>query len=155
VLPVRTTIEDGTTFAEYLEAFHSDLATDLSNDDVTLEDIISHTKTSLQGPSDLKHLFTPGGLNMHIANHLGASDITAAVVSLPNGTEKYELSLTVHYETGEVILSFDNRLYTEGAARQLLSAYCSLIDTLGKDPHANIDAISVSSDKEQSRRTLG
>ena len=153
VLPIRTTIEDEMTFAEYLEAFRSDLAADLSNDEVTLEDIISHTKTSPQDRSHVKHLFA-GGLNMRIANRLGASDITAAVVSLPNGGEKYELSLTAHYETGEVTLGFDNRLYTEGSARQFLAAYCGLIDTLGRDPHLKISDVSVVSSKGQSRLAM-
>jgi acyl carrier protein len=150
VLPVRTTIQDEMTFAEYLEVFRDDLADDLSNDDVTLEDIISHTKTSPQDGSHPKHLFA-SGLDMRIANRFGASDITAAVISLPSGGEKYELSLTVHHETGEVILRFDNRLYTEGTARQFLGAYCGLIDTLGKNPHVKIGAVSVVSGKEQSR----
>ena len=143
VLPIRTTLEDEMTFAEYLEAFRHDLATDLTNDDVTLEDITSHTRTSPQDCSHLKHFFAPGGLNERIANHLGASDITATVVSLPNDGEKYDLSLTANNETGEIILNFDNRLYTERTARQFLSAYCSLIGTLGKDPHIKIGAVSV------------
>jgi hypothetical protein len=43
MLPIRTTLEDETTFAEYLEKLRLDLVTDLSDDDdVTLEDIVSH-----------------------------------------------------------------------------------------------------------------
>ena len=85
--------------------FRYDLVTGLSNDDVTLEDIVSQTKTSSQDRSYLKHLFAPGGLNMRIVNRLDALDIAAtAVISLPNGEEKYEVSLTVHYKTGEVVL---------------------------------------------------
>jgi len=154
VLPVRTTIEGEMTFAEYFEAFRGDLATDLSNDDVTLEDIISRTKTSSQDPFHLKHLFSPAGLNTRIANRLGASDITATVVSLPNSGEKYELSLTANYETGEVILHFDNRLYTERTARQFLGAYCGLIDTLGKDPHIKIGVVPVVNDKYRHTKQL-
>ena len=126
MLPIRTTIEDDTTFAEYLEMFRYDLVTDLSND-VTLEDIVSQTKTSSQDCSYFKHIFAPGGLNMRIINRLDASDITTtAVISLPNGKEKYGFLLTVHYKTGEVILRFDNYLYTEETARQFLDAYCGL-----------------------------
>jgi len=152
MLPIRTTIEDDTTFAEYLKMFRYDLVTDLSNDDVTLEDIVSQTKTSSQDRSYFKHLFAPGGLNMRIVNRLDASDITTtAVISLPNGEEKYEFLLTVHYKTGEVILRFDNYLYTEEAARQFLDAYCGLIDTLGRNPHVKIGDISAVSANEHSR----
>ena len=105
MLPIRTMIEDEVTFAEYLEMFRYDLVTGLSNDDVTLEDIVSQTKTSSQDRFYFKHLFAPGGLNMRIVNRLDALDIAAtAVISLPNGEEKYEFSLTVHYKTGEVVL---------------------------------------------------
>jgi len=152
MLPIRTTIEDEMTFAEYLEMFRYDLVADLSNDDVTLEEIVSQTKTSSQDRSYFKHLFAPGGLNMRIVNRLDASDITTtAVVSLPNGEEKYEFLLTVHYKTGEVILRFDNYLYTEETARQFLDAYCSLIDSLGRNPHVKIGDISAVSDNEHSR----
>ena len=152
MLPIRTTIEDEMTFAEYLEMFRYDLVADLSNDDVTLEEIVSQTKTSSQDRSYFKHLFAPGGLNMRIVNRLDASDITTtAVVSLPNGEEKYEFLLTVHYKTGEVILRFDNYLYTEETARQFLDAYCSLIDSLGRNPHVKIGDVSAVSDNEHSR----
>jgi len=152
MLPIRTTIKDEMTFAEYLDMFRYELVTDLSNDDVTLEEIVSHTKTSSQDRSYFKHLFAPGGLNMRIINRLDASDITTtAVVSLPNGEEKYEFLLTVHYKTGEVILRFDNYLYTEETARQFLDAYCGLIDTLGRNPHVKIGDVSAVSDDEHSR----
>ena len=152
MLPIRTTIEDEMTFAEYLEMFRYELVTDLSNDDVTLEDIVSQTKTSSQDRSYFKHLFAPGGLNMRIVNRLDASDITTtAVISLPNGEEKYEFLLTVHYKTGEVVLRFDSYLYTEETARQFLDAYCGLIDTLGRNPHVKIGNVSAVSDNEHSR----
>ena len=152
MLPIRTTLDDEMTFAEYLEMFRYDLVTDLSNDDVTLEEIVSQTKTSSQDRSYFKHLFAPGGLNMRIVNRLDASDITTtAVISLPNGEEKYEFLLTVHYKTGEVTLRFDNYLYTEETARQFLNAYCSLIDSLGRNPHVNIGDVSAVSDSEHSR----
>ena len=152
MLPIRTTIEDEMTFAEYLEMFRYELVTDLSNDDVTLEDIVSQTKTSSQDRSYFKHLFAPGGLNMRIVNRLDASDITTtAVISLPNGEEKYEFLLTVHYKTGEVILRFDNYMYTEETARQFMDAYCGLIDTLGRNPHVKIGDISTVSAHEHSR----
>jgi len=144
-LPVRTTIQDETTFAEYLEAFRSDLATDLSNDDLVLEEAMF----SSPDHSYPKHLFAPGGLNMPVVNPLNASNITtAAVFSLPNDEEKYEFLLTAHYETGEVTLGFDTRLYTEGVAWRFLGAYCGLIDTLGRDPHIKIGDVSVVSDDE-------
>jgi len=109
MLPIRTTIEDEMTFAEYLETFRYELVTDLANDDVTYEDIVSQTKSSSQDRSYFKHLFAPGGLNMRIVNQLDTSDIsTTSILSLPNGEEKYEFLLTVHYTTGEVILRFDN-----------------------------------------------
>ena len=152
MLPIRTTFEDEMTFAEYLETFRCDLVTDLSNDDVTLEDIVSQTKTSSQDRSYFRHLFAPGGLNMRIVNRLDTSDLTTtAVISLPNGEEKYEFLLTVHYKTGEVILRFDNYLYTEETARQFLDAYCGLIDTLGRDPHVKVGDISAVSDNEHAR----
>ena len=152
MLPIRTTIEDEMTFAEYLEMFRYELVSDLANDDVTLEEIVSQTKTSSQGRSYFKHLFAPGGLNMRIVNRLDASDITTtAVISLPNGEEKYEFLLTVHYKTGEVILRFDNYLYTEETARQFLNAYCGLIDSLGRNPHVKIGDVSAVSDGEHSR----
>ena len=132
--------------------FRYDSVADLSNDDVTLEEIVSQTKTSSQDRSYFKHLFAPGGLNMRIVNRLDASDITtAAVVSLPNGEEKYEFLLTVHYKTGEVILRFDNYLYTEETACQFLDAYCSLTDSLGRNPYVKIGDISAVGDNEHSR----
>jgi len=152
MLPIRTTIEDDMTFAEYLELFRYDLVTDLANDDVTYEDIVSQTKSSSQDRSYFKHLFAPGGLNMRIVNQLNTSDISAtSILSLPNGEEKYEFLLTVHYKTGEVILRFDNYLYTEETARQFLDAYLGLVDTLGKDPHVKIGDISAISDDEVTR----
>ena len=150
-LPIRTTIGDETTFADYSENFRYDLATDLSNDDVTLEDIVSQTKASSQDRSYFKHLFAPDDLNMRLATPSGASDITtAAAVSLPNGKEKYEFLLTANYETGEVTLRFDNCLYTEGAARRFLAEYCDLIGTLGGNPHVRIGDVFVISNNERS-----
>lgn len=152
MLPIRTTLEEEMTFAEYLEVFRSDLVTDLSNDDVTLEDIVSQTRTSSQDRSCFKHLFAPGGLNVRITNRLDPSDITTtSVISLPNGEEKYEFLLTVHYKTGKVILRFDNYLYTEKTAQQFLDAYCNLIDTLGQNPYVKIGDISAVSGLEHSR----
>ena len=151
VLPIRTTIDEEATFAEYLETFRYDLATDLSNDDVTLEDIVSHTTTSSQDRSYFKHLFSPSGPNVRIANRSGTPDITAVVVSLPNDEEKYELSLTAHHETGEVTLRFDKYSCTEGAARRFLDAYCGLINILGRNPHVKIGDVSVVGHKEQYR----
>lgn len=116
MLPIRVTFEDETTFAEYLEKFRSDSVADLSND-VTLEDIVSQTKTSSQGRSYFKHLFAPGGLDMRIVNRLDTSDITtAAAAPLPNGEEKHESLLTVHYKTGQVVLRFDDYACTEETA---------------------------------------
>ena len=150
MLPIRTTIEDEMSFAEYLEIFRYDLVGGLSNDDVALEEIVSQTKAS-QDRSYFKHLFAPGGLNMRIVNRRDASDITTtAVVSLPNG-EKYEFLLTVHYKTGEVILRFDNYLYTERTARQFLDPHCSSINSLGRNPHVKIGDVSAVSDNEHSR----
>lgn len=152
MLPIRTTIEDVTTFAEYLEKFRSDLVTDLANDDVTYEDIVSQTKASSHDRSYFKHLFAPGGLNMRIVNQLNSSDITAtSILSLPNGEEKYELLLTVHYTTGEVVLRFDNYLYTEETAYQFLDAYISLVDIIGRNPYVKIGDVSAVSDDEVTR----
>ena len=149
VLPVRTTIEDEMTFAEYLEAFHFDLTTDLSNHDLALEEAVSQTGISSRDRNYPKHLFAPDNLNMRIVNHLDVSDITTtAIVSLPNGEEKYEFLLTAHYETGEVTLRFGTRLYAEVAARRFLGAYCGLIDTLGRDPHIKIGDVSVANNDE-------
>jgi hypothetical protein len=149
MLPIRTTIEDEMTFAEYLEMFRYELVTDLANDDVTYEDIVSQTKSSSKDRSYFKHLFAPGGLNMRIVNQLNTSDISAtSILSLPNGEEKYEFLLTVHYTTGEVILRFDNYLYNEETARQFLDAYTGLVDTLGKNPHVKINDVSAVSDDE-------
>ena len=152
MLPIRTTIEDDMTFAEYLDLFRFSLVTDLMNDDVTYEDIVSKTKSSSQDRSYFKHLFAPGGLNMRIVNQLNASEISAtSILSLPNGEEKYEFLLTVNYKTGEVVLRFDNYLYTEETARQFLDAYIGLVDTLGKDPHIKIGDVSAVSDDEVTR----
>ena len=152
MLPIRTTIEDETTFAEYLEMFRYELVTDLSNDDVTYEDIVAQSKSSSQDRSYFKHLFASGGLNMRVVNQLSTSDISAtSILSLPNGEEKYEFLLTVHYKTGEVVLRFDNYLYTEETARQFLDAYLGLVDTLGKNPHIKIGDVSAVSDDELTR----
>jgi hypothetical protein len=60
MLPIRTTIDDDVTFAEYLETFRHDSVTDLANDEATYEDIVSQTKSSSQDRSYFKHLFAPG-----------------------------------------------------------------------------------------------
>ena len=152
MLPIRTTIKDEMSFAEYLEAFRWGLVADLANDDVTYEDIVSQTKSSSQDRSYFKHLFAPGGLNMRIVDQLNTSDITTtSILSLPNGEEKYEFLLTVHYKTGEVVLRFDNFLYTEETAYQFLDAYLGLVDILGKNPHVKIGDVSAVSDDEVTR----
>ena len=152
MLPIRTTIDDDMTFAEYLGTFRHDLVADLAKDEVTYEDIVSQTKSSSQDRSYFKHLFAPGGLNMRIVNQLNTSDITAtSILSLPNGEEKYELLLTVHCKTGDVILRFDNYLYNEESARQFLDGYIGLVDTLGRNPHVKIGDVSAVSDSEVMR----
>ena len=152
MLPIRTTVEDDMTFAEYLNLFRQGLVADLSNDDVTYEDIVSQTKSSSQDRSYFKHLFAPGGLNTRIANELATSNMSAtSTILLPNGEEKYEFLLTVNYKTGDVTLRFDNYLYTEETARQFLDAYLGLVDTLGKDPHVRIGDVSAVSDVEVTR----
>ena len=152
MLPIRTTLNKENSFADYLETFRSDFVTDLSNDDVTLEDIVSQTKTSSQERSYFKHLFALGSFNMNITNNLGDSGITTtSVISLPNREEKYEFLLTVHYKTGQVVLRFDNHMYTEETAQQFLDAYCNLIDTLGRNPYIKIGDVSAISDLEHSR----
>ena len=119
MLPIRITIEDDMTFVEYLNRFGSGLVTDLMNDDVTYEDIVSQTKSSSQRRSYFKCLFAPDGLNMRIVNQSSASEIFAAsILSFPNCKEKYEFLLTVNHKTGKTILQFDNYLYTEETARQ-------------------------------------
>ena len=149
ILPIRTTIDDDMTFAEYLEKFRSDLVADLANDDVTYEDIVSQTKSSSQDRSYFKHLFAPGGLNMRIIGQVKTTEMAAtSILPLPNGEEKYELLLTVHYKSGEVILRFDNYLYTEETAHQFLDAYLGLVDTLGKNPHVRIGDVSAVSDDQ-------
>jgi len=80
---------------------------------------------------------------MRIVNCLGASGITTAIVApLPNGEERHEFSLTIHYKTGKVTLHFDSYLFTEEPARQFSDAYCILIDSLGRNPHVNIGDVS-------------
>ncbi|KAF9641979.1 hypothetical protein BDM02DRAFT_3252713, partial [Thelephora ganbajun] len=140
MLPICTTIGDRMTFAEYLEIFHYGLVADLANND---------TKSSSQGRSYFKHLFTSSGLNMCTINQLNISDINAtSILSLPNGEEKYEFLLTVHHKTGEVILRFNNYLYTKETACQFLDAYLRLVNILGKNPHIKIGDISAISDDE-------
>ena len=59
------------------------------------------------------------------------------ILSLPNGEVKYEFLFTVNYKAGEVILWFDNYLYT-GTAPHFLDACIGLVDVLGEDPHVVI-----------------
>ena len=123
---------------------------DLSNDDVALEDIVSHTKVSCQDRSCFEHsaLF---GLNPRVTNRLDASDIiTTSVTPLPDGEEKYEFLLTVHYKTGEVVLRFANYLYTGETVNQFFGSYCNLIGTLGREPLNKICDVSAVSHKEHS-----
>ena len=128
MLPIRAAIEDDMSFAECLETFRCGLV------------------------ADLKHLFAPGGLNMRIVHQLNTSDITTTpILSLPNGEEKYEFLLTVHYETDEVVLCFDNCLYTEETAYRFLDPYLSLVDIVGKNPHLKIGDISTVNDDEVTR----
>jgi Condensation domain/AMP-binding enzyme len=152
MLPIRTTIDEDLPFSEYLKSFKDDLMNGLAHDDVTYEDIVAQTKTSSQDRSYFKHLFAPGGLNLSIINKLNTTDIyPTSILSLPNGEEKYEFLLTVHYKTGETILRFDNYLYSEETARQFLDAFCGLVDTLGNNPDIKIRDISAVSDNELTR----
>ena len=113
ILPIHTTIDDDMMFSEYLGTFCHSLFANLTNDEVAYKDVVSQTKSSSQGHSYFRHLFTPGGLHMHIIDQLNTSDITiTSILSLLNGEEKYKFLLTIHYKTGKVILGFNDYLYS-------------------------------------------
>ncbi|KAH7918588.1 amino acid adenylation [Leucogyrophana mollusca] len=152
MLPIKTVIDEAETFAEYLAKFKDSLIACLMNDEVTYEDIVAQGKASAHGRGYFKHLFAPGGMNMETISQLEMNHLKPkSTVSLPNGEEQYEFLLTVHPKSGQVILRFDNHLYTEDAARQFLDAYISLIETLGRDAHVKIQDISAVSDTEHER----
>jgi Condensation domain/AMP-binding enzyme len=152
MLPIRTTIDEDLPFTEYLKLFKDDLMNGLAHDDVTYEDIVAQTKTSSQDRTYFKHLFAPGGLNLSAINTLSTTDIyPTSILSLPNGEEKYEFLLIVHYKTGETILRFDNYLYSEETARQFLDAFCGLVDTISNNPDIKIRDIYAVSDNELTR----
>lgn len=124
----------------------------LANDDVTYEDIVAQGKSSSQGRGYFKHLFAPGGLNLDMMTKLEDNQVQAkTILPIPNGEEQYELLLTVHTRTGNVMLRFDNHSYSEETARQFLDAYISLVETLGSDPHIKIRDISTVSATEHDR----
>jgi len=152
MLPVKTEIDETKTFSEYLVEFKNTLIACLAHDEVTYEDIVAQGKSSSTGRGYFKHLFAPGGMNMETISQLDSNHLkTKSTLSLPNGEEQYEFLLTVHPRSGHVILRFDNHLYTEGAARQFLDAYISLVETLGSDPNVTIKDISVVSESEHER----
>jgi Non-ribosomal peptide synthetase modules and related proteins len=74
-----------------------------------------------------------------------------SIPPLPNGEEQYEFLLTAHTKTGQVVLRFDNSLYSEETARQSLDAYIGLVGTLGQDPRVKIHDVSVVSVTEHDR----
>jgi hypothetical protein len=152
MLPIRTSIDEDMAFSEYLKLFREDLMNGLAHDDVTYEDIVAAGKTTSGDRTYFKHLFAPGGLNLGTIAKVKTSDVNlTSIMQLPNGKETYEFLLTVHYKTGEVILRFDNYLYSEDTARQFLDAFCGLVDTLGKTPDMKIRDISAVSDNELTR----
>ncbi|KAI5993419.1 hypothetical protein EDC04DRAFT_1271012 [Pisolithus marmoratus] len=152
LLPIKTVIDEGQTFAEYLGEFKNALTSSLAHDEVTYEDIVTEGKSSSASRGYFKHLFAPGGMNMETISQLKSNHLTTkSTISLPNGEEQYEFLLTVDPRSGNVILRFDNHLYTENAARQFLDAHISLVETLGRDPHLMIKDISVVTESEHER----
>ncbi|KAH7927995.1 putative nonribosomal peptide synthetase [Leucogyrophana mollusca] len=152
MLPIKTEIDEGETFAEYLLRFKDSLITCLKHDEVTYEDIVAEGKVSAHERGYFKHLFALGGMNMETILHQEATSLRLkSSVLLSNGEEQYEFLLTVYPKTGQVVLRFDNRLYTENAARQFLDAYIYLVGFLGRGSHTKIRDISVVSDEEHER----
>ncbi|EGO03426.1 hypothetical protein SERLA73DRAFT_101532 [Serpula lacrymans var. lacrymans S7.3] len=152
MLPIKTVVNEEESFFEYLAKFKDSLIACLANDEVTYEDIVAQGKASSHGRGYFKHLFAPGGMNMETISQLESNHLKPkTILPLPNGEEQYELLLTVHPKTGHVVLRFDNRLYSEAAARQFLNAYITLIETLGRDAHVKVGDISAVSDREHER----
>ncbi|KAH7909125.1 putative nonribosomal peptide synthetase [Hygrophoropsis aurantiaca] len=151
-LPIKTEIDEGEPFAEYLNKFKDSLIACLSHDEVTYEDIVAQGKASADGRGYFKHLFALGGANMETISQVEMNHLNPKLAaSLPNGEEQYEFLLTVYPKSGQVILRFDNRMYTEGAARQFLDAYVFLIEVLGHESRIKIGDISVVTGDEHER----
>ncbi|EMD32324.1 PKS/NRPS enzyme [Gelatoporia subvermispora B] len=152
ILPIKTVIDEDQTFLEYLASFKAVLMDSLAHDDVTYEDIVAQGKTSALDRGYFKHLFAPGGFNLNMIKEFETNNMrTNSILPLPNGEEKYELLLTAHTKTGNVVLRFDNFLYSEDSARQLLDAYIGLIGTLGMAPNTKIRDVSAVSRTEELR----
>ncbi|EIW85840.1 hypothetical protein CONPUDRAFT_80229 [Coniophora puteana RWD-64-598 SS2] len=152
MLPIKTVVDESQSFIDYLRTFKDALISCLAHDEVTYEDIVAQGKGGAHGRGYFKHLFAPAGVNMETISQLETGNLKQkSNVSLPNGEEQYEFLLTVDYHSGNVMLRFDNKLYTEDAARQFLDAYIGLVETIGRDGNVKIADISTVSETEHDR----
>ncbi|KIJ60828.1 polyketide synthetase [Hydnomerulius pinastri MD-312] len=152
VLPIKTSIREDNSFAEYLAHFKETLIECLANGDVGYEDIVASGKASPRERGHFKHLFTLGGLDAEALYRMKSDSFEGiSAISLPNKEEQYELLLTVHPRTGCIVLRFDRHSFTEHAARQFLDAYVALIGTLANNPAVKIRDICVLEECQRER----
>jgi hypothetical protein len=154
ILPIATTINNNQSFHDHLTAFKSNFITCLANDDVDYyEDLHTRsTKSSLNSVQGgfFTHVFAHDGLNLDSISEL-ALDMNNTRVhlddikSLMKIKKPYELFLDVYSKTGNVILRFDNHLFSAETARKILDTYVSIVGTIALNPHVQICDISLES----------
>ena len=146
ILPIATTVNSNQSFHDYLVAFKSNFITSLANDDVDYyEDLHNRsTKSSLHSVHGgyFMHVFAHNGLNLDTISEL-ALDMNDTRVRLDDIKslkikEPYELFLDVYSKTGNVILRFDDRLFSAETARKILDTYIAIVGTIALNPHVQI-----------------
>lgn len=144
-LPIKTTVDPNQTFEEYFAGFRADLSKSLENGDIVYEDINSEVTDSSRRPSLFKHSFTYDEMNVDAISDLALKEMEVkGTRSLSKTMAKdQELLLDIYGKTGRIILRFNNHIFSEEKARNLLDTYITFVEALCRSPDSKMCDLSV------------
>jgi len=142
-LPIKTTVDPNQTFQEYFTSFREDLSKSLENGDIVYEDINSEIPEPLR--SSFRHSFSYDEMNLDAISELemkGMEVKSFRTLSKPRDKNQ-ELLLDIYGKTGRIILRFNNHIFSEEKARNILDTYVTFVEVLCHSPDSKMCNLSV------------
>ena len=142
-VPIKTSVDPNQTFQEYFTSFKADLSKSLENSDVAYEDIDPKIPSEL--PSYFRHSFAYNEMNLDAISELKMEEVQMQNIRTLSKVkdEHQELLLDVYGKTGRVILRFNNHIFSEENAREVLDTYVALVEALCRSPNSKMCDLSV------------
>jgi hypothetical protein len=134
-IPIKTTVDPNQTFREYLSRFKAELSKSVENGDVVYEAINPEVPDPLQS---FRHSFVYDRMSLDGVSEVDMRGMEVQNMRTLSETKDEDLLLDVYGKSGRVVLQFNNYIFTEENAREILDTYVALIEALCRSPDSKI-----------------